>query len=87
MSDLTPGFCTSKWINAYVYMCQNNKTRALAYSYTVRDEFVWIFALIRRGEDVLAVTDRAPLGLRDCDNYLDFVEEDEENWTECFIFV
>jgi len=85
---LTPGFCTSKWVNAYVDMCENNKTRALAYSYTVRDEFVWIFALLKRDEEVLAVTARAPLGLGDCDKYLEFVDDqDEQNWTDCFIFV
>ncbi|MBH45062.1 MAG: hypothetical protein CMC93_00420 [Flavobacteriaceae bacterium] len=86
MSDLTPGFCTSKWFKAYEYMCQNNKPRALAHSYIVRDEFVWIFALLKRGEEVLAVTARAPLNLGDCDQYLEFVDDqDEKNWVEYFI--
>ena len=84
---LTPGFCSSKWVKAYEYMCQNNKTRALAYSYTVRDEFVWVFILLKRGADVLAVTDRAPLGLGDCDKYLEFVEQDEQNWVDSHKFL
>ena len=84
---LTPGFCTSKWVKAYEYMCENNLTRALAYSYTVRDEFVWIFALLKRGEEVLAVTVRAPLNLGDCDDYLEFVEQDDKNFVECHKFL
>tara|TARA_B110000008_G_scaffold20431_1_gene18874 strand:- start:49 stop:309 length:261 start_codon:yes stop_codon:yes gene_type:complete len=85
---LTPGFCTSKWVNAYEYMCENNKTRALAHTYIVRGEFVWIFALLKRGEEVLAVTARAPLNLGDCDKYLEFVDDqDEKNWVECHKFL
>jgi len=84
---LTPGFCTSKWVNAYVYMCQNDKTRALVHSYIVHGEFVWVFILLKRGADVLAVTARAPLGLGDCDKYLEFVDQDEQNWVDSHKFL
>lgn len=85
---LTPGFCTSKWVNAYNYMCENNLTRAFVHSYTVHGEFVWIFALLKRGEEVLAVTARAPLNLGDCDKYLEFVDDqDEKNWEDSHKFL
>jgi len=69
-------------------MCENNLTRAFVHSYTVHGEFVWIFALLKRGEEVLAVTARAPLNLGDCDKYLEFVDDqDEKNWEDSHKFL